>query len=248
MRAEARAMLARLRPDAMLPEIEKAITQGSIPERQSALDILAGLNAPGADAVAAAWLDRLLSGSAPPEIELEILEAASRRKTPETTSRLERIRASREGMEPTARYREALAGGSAERGRVIFHEKQEVFCLRCHKVSGKGGSVGPDLGGIGRREKREHILESLVEPGRKISKGFESVAVVLRSGEVRTGVLRGESEEEITIVTAEGTEARIPKEDVLERASAGSAMPDDAIKHLSKRELRDLVEYLAGLE
>ena len=248
VRSEARAMLARLRPDAMLPEIEKAIAEGSILERQSALDILAVLSAAGADAVAARWLDRLLSGSVPPEIELELLEAASRRRTPETAAGLERLRGSRESSEPAVRYREALAGGSAERGRVIFHEKQEVSCLRCHKVSGKGGSVGPDLTGIGRREKREHILESLVEPGRKISKGFESVTVVLRSGEARTGVLRGENEEEITLVTAEGTEVRVPKEEVLERATGGSAMPDDAVKHLSMRELRDVVEYLAGLE
>jgi len=248
VRSEARAMLARLRPDAMLPEIEKAIAEGSILERQSALDILAGLNTAGSDALASRWLDRLLSGSVPPEIELEVLEAASRRRTPETAAGLERFRTARETAEPAVRYREALAGGSAERGRVIFHEKQEVSCLRCHKVSGRGGSVGPDLTGIGRREKREHILESLVEPGRKISKGFESVTVVLQSGETRTGVLRGETGEEITLVTAEGTEVRVPKEEVLERATGGSAMPDDAVKHLSMRELRDVVEYLAGLE
>ncbi len=39
-------------------------------------------------------------------------------------------------------------GGDAEAGRVIFREKAEVGCLRCHAVGADGASeVGPNLGG-----------------------------------------------------------------------------------------------------
>ena len=51
-----------------------------------------------------------------------------------------------------APYREALFGGDAENGRHIFFYKSEVSCLRCHKVNGEGGEVGPEMKGIGSRK------------------------------------------------------------------------------------------------
>ena len=39
-----------------------------------------------------------------------------------------------------------------------------------------------------------------------------------------------------------------PKNQIDERQAGKSAMPEDVIKHLSKSELRDLVEFLAGLK
>ena len=48
-------------------------------------------------------------------------------------------------------------------------------------------------------------------------------------------------------MTAEGLPVTVPKDQIDERESGKSAMPEDLVKHLSKSELRDLVEYLAGL-
>ena len=49
-------------------------------------------------------------------------------------------------------------------------------------------------------------------------------------------------------MTAEGKLLTVPKERIDEREPGKSAMPEDSIKHLSKPELRDLVEFLAGLK
>ena len=38
------------------------------------------------------------------------------------------------------------------------------------------------------------------------------------------------------------------KKDIDDRQAGKSSMPDDVAKHLSRRELRDLVEYLADLK
>lgn len=40
----------------------------------------------------------------------------------------------------------------------------------------------------------------------------------------------------------------VAKEEIDERQSGKSPMPEDVMKALSKRELRDLVEFLAGLK
>ncbi len=139
-------------------------------------------------------------------------------------------------------------GGDAENGRRIFFYKQETSCLRCHKVNGVGGEVGPEMKGLGARQNRDYILESIVDPNKQIAKGYDSVLLVLNNGQTRTGVLKGEDAKEIRLMTAEGKLITVAKSDVDERHPGKSAMPQDEIKHLSKSELRDVVEFLAGLK
>ncbi|HMF13552.1 MAG TPA: hypothetical protein VKE94_14635, partial [Gemmataceae bacterium] len=67
-------------------------------------------------------------------------------------------------------------------------------------------------------------------------------------GTTVSGVLKEESAKDIRLITPEGAYLTVAKKDVEVRDTGKSAMPDDVIKHLSKAELRDLVEFLAGLK
>ena len=49
-------------------------------------------------------------------------------------------------------------------------------------------------------------------------------------------------------MTAEAKLIEIPKADIEERKRGASAMPEDLSKKLTRAELRDLVEFLAGLK
>jgi quinoprotein glucose dehydrogenase len=49
------------------------------------------------------------------------------------------------------------------------------------------------------------------------------------------------------LVTAEGVELTVPLADIDEHERGPSAMPADIVNKLSRRELRDLVEFLASL-
>jgi quinoprotein glucose dehydrogenase len=49
-------------------------------------------------------------------------------------------------------------------------------------------------------------------------------------------------------MTAEGNLVKVAKDQIEERARGKSAMPEDIINSLSKSEVRDLVEFLAGLK
>ncbi len=118
--------------------------------------------------------------------------------------RLARYDAARPKDDPLAAYREAEFGGDAENGRRLFFYKNETTCLRCHKINGEGGEVGPELKGIGAKQNRDYILESIVDPNKQIAKGYESVLLVLNDGQTRTGVLKGEDAKEIRLMTAEG--------------------------------------------
>ena len=50
------------------------------------------------------------------------------------------------------------------------------------------------------------------------------------------------------LLTAEGTLVTVRKDRIEDRKTGKSAMPEDLVKHLSRRDVRDLVEYLAGLK
>jgi len=65
---------------------------------------------------------------------------------------------------------------------------------------------------------------------------------------VETGRVVRESAAELVILGADGAERAIPKNRIRQARRGTSAMPDDLGRLLTKRELRDLVEYLSTLK
>lgn len=240
-------VLARLDAPSAVKQLATVLEAGNIGEQQQAFDILNTIEGSEADSLLAGWLDRLLASSVPPEIALDLLVAAQGRSSSDVADKIATYEARRSQDDPLAPYREALVGGDAERGRRIFYDKAEASCLRCHKIRGQGGEVGPDLTTIASRENREHLLESLVAPNAKIAKGFETIVAALDDGQVVTGVLRTEDDERLWLMTAEGKPLTVPKASIEERSRGVSAMPERLMEHLSTYELRDLVEFLSQL-
>jgi quinoprotein glucose dehydrogenase len=248
VRTAGRRTLARLQPAQAPSVLEDALQRGTQVERQGAFSILGNLPGEAADRALGRWLDRLAAGEVPLELQLDLLEAAAKRSAPAIKDKLARYEAARSGSGLIARFRETLAGGDADAGRKIFLHKEEVSCPRCHKVQGVGGEVGPDLAGIGSRQKREYLLESILDPSKEIAKGFDTLVVALTNGQIYSGIVKSEDSKQLRLITAEGQYLDIPKGQIEERQRGKSAMPEDIAKHLSKAELRDLVEFLAQLK
>ncbi len=248
VRTEGRRLLAKAKPAEAIPVLAKAINEGEIVDRQGAFAILADLQSPQADDLLTGALARLLKKELPPEVHLDLLEAAAKHPTAKIKEQLAAFEATRRKDDHLAAYREALVGGNAERGRNIFLYKSEVTCVKCHKLDDEGGEVGPDLSEIGKKQNREYLLESIVDPNKQIAMGYQTVVVELKNGLTHVGVLKGEDAKELRLMTAEGKMIAVPKDQIEERRGGKSAMPEDIIKYLSKSELRDLVEFLAGLK
>jgi len=134
---------------------------------------------------------------------------------------------------------------NAERGEEIFFERADVSCARCHQVDGKGGQVGPDLSTLAGKQPREYVLESIVQPNKKITEGFATESLLLADGLQVTGILKAENDDELQLVTPEGKTLTIAQEDVEDRVTTSSAMPEGLAQQLSKSDLRDLIEFLS---
>jgi quinoprotein glucose dehydrogenase len=248
MRTAARELMAVQDPQAAIPLLAAAARNGERIERQGALNALRGIRSSEADRVLADILQELVGGNYPAYAHLEVLAAAAGREESRVRSLLEQYEATRDPALPVTQYRESLVGGDAERGRQIFFERTQVSCLRCHKIGGDGGEVGPDLTRIAAEKNREYLLEAIVDPNRTIAKGFESVMLADDEGRIHLGILKEENAQTITLMTADGRTMTIAQQSIEARRAGQSAMPADLVQHLTKGDVRDLVEFLAQLD
>ncbi len=240
-------------PTLSLPDETKAellaaaLRVGTIEERQSAIGALGEVRSDETREVLGDLVERLSEGELEPDLELDVLEAAEASESDELASSVEAYRSSIPSDDPVAQYREALFGGDERSGARIVFDDETAQCVRCHAIGTYGGDVGPELTTIGSQLSNEQLLESLVAPSARIAPGFGSVSVTLDDGNVVTGILKDESDESLVIQTADGDEQRILQSNVAERQNAPSAMPP--MGHLlTKRELRDVVAFMAALE
>ncbi len=261
LRAAGRNVKARLEPAAVMAELPQLLrnAQTSLAEMQGAFSILAtAASSEAADKLLDEWLDAAIAGKVKEELILDVLDAAEvRANTPklETFTPLKKkVQQYRAAMakkgDGLSQHLESLAGGDVERGRAIFLNNSAVYCQRCHKLDGQGGEVGPQLNGIAaeKEKDRRYLLESIVLPNTKIAKGFETVILVLTDERTVSGIVKSETPTEIRLITPENKELVIPAKDVDARRTGLSAMPADLHTKLSRRELRDVVEFLANLK
>ena len=227
-------------------QLEKALESGSIAEKQSALAALASMKDEAAETLIARQVDSLLSETVPKELTLDVLEAASNR--PGLKPKLAAYQSRFPKDDPFAAYRSVLHGGSAENGKKLFIENQQLACFRCHKIHGEGGEVGPELTGIGSKKGREYVLESIIYPNKQIAADYENLMVTLKNGTIYAGQVKQATDKELLLNSPEDGLVKVATADIKERQRGLSAMPEELVTYLSKRELRDLVEFLATLK
>jgi quinoprotein glucose dehydrogenase len=248
LRKEGTKIQAQLEPSEAVGQLKVILERGSIGEKQAALQALATLSNAVGDQVLSQWMDRMLARQVPLVLQLDVLDAAAKRNLPALKEKIQEYDASRPVSDRLRFFRETMAGGDGTDGRKIFFERPEASCVRCHKINGEGGDVGPDLSHIGAQKDREYLLESLVFPNATIAAGFETVIVTLKNGAAYAGVLRRETESALEIISPEDGLIKVTKADIQSRDKGLSAMPEELVQALGKPGIRDLVEFLSQLK
>ncbi|AOS44504.1 Quinoprotein glucose dehydrogenase B precursor [Lacunisphaera limnophila] len=249
LRLAALPVISRLQPAQAVAVLAALVERGTTREQQTAFRALGDAKDPAADELLLAQLTLLAAGRIPAAAQLDLLDAAALRADP----RIKQVLATREAAlaadpDPLAPFRVALEGGDAVKSRPIFASHPVMQCMRCHRIGEYGGGdAGPDLAGIGARESREYLLESIIKPSAKIAAGFEIVSVTRQNGESIVGTLLQRDARGVRLKTAEQDSLEIPAAEVKSVESAPSAMPEIAALVLTKAEIRDLVAGLASL-
>ncbi len=141
-----------------------------------------------------------------------------------------------------------LKDGNAKNGKEVYH-RPELACVSCHKIKGVGSTdIGPDLGSMGTSAPADYIIESLLEPSKKIKEGYQSITITTKNGDFYAGSIVKESGLSIMIRISSGEELTIQKSNIESReTSMVSMMPVGLIDALNESELIDLLKYLTEL-
>jgi putative heme-binding domain-containing protein len=148
------------------------------------------------------------------------------------------------GTSPRPKTILALKGDS-DRGEKLFWSKA-LNCSSCHKIGDKGTQIGPDLTTIGKLRPREDLLESVLEPSRRIEPKFAAYVARTVDGRTFTGLVVKRDDKEVVLRDAQNKEIVLAAKNVEElRPSPKSLMPDGQMAGLTAQEAADLLEYLA---
>ena len=137
-------------------------------------------------------------------------------------------------------------GRNYEVGRELF---KVASCVSCHKLGDQGRVFGPDLAKLDAKTfNTSHILESIVEPSKKIDEKFRSYSYLLVSGKQITGMVIKETPDELHVVIdplAKDKATIIAKDDIdAQKKSEASLMPKGLLDKLSREEILDLIAYV----
>src|SRR5712691_2492459 len=144
----------------------------------------------------------------------------------------------------TAPAIENKAPGDVKAGEELFWGK--AGCGGCHRIQGRGGSLGPDLTNIAAMRAVPQIRDAILDPDAEISTGYSSVSVSLKNGKTLRGVARNRTNYSLQLQEANGNLHLLSMNDVTKiTLTKGSLMPKDFSKRLSSEDIDNLVAYLS---
>ncbi|HRE84113.1 MAG TPA: c-type cytochrome, partial [Opitutaceae bacterium] len=226
---------AILRIYSQLNRVERTAAIDALMARPSSLDVL--LNAVAAGTIAKTEINRFQARQIVQSTQgavREKFELLWGRVNPPSEAVAAQMRQLRATMKP-----EFLELADRREGRVLFEQR----CAACHTLFGKGGRLGPDLTGGGRKEL-EYLIINVVDPNAAIPADWRLTIATLNDGRVVSGSPRIETDSSLTLLTAEGPvtleRASIAK---LERMDT-SLMPAGLLDDLAPDRVRDLFAFL----
>lgn len=246
VRTMAISILAKRDPQGAVRQLISAWAVSDAKTKKGLADTLAAISGAEADAFFAKAIAGLTSE--PKEVHLEILEGAAKRTSDEVKAALAKYEAALPSGDLLAKFAPALQGGNRESGERIFKEHAVAACMRCHKVKGIGGEAGPELTGFAKTHDRQYILESIVNVNAKIAPGYQMVALQLKDGGFKAGLVKEETAETVTIQIPPAPPETVAVSNIAKRDNAPSGMIPNIADFITRRELRDVIEYVANLK
>jgi putative heme-binding domain-containing protein len=212
---------------------------------QRSLALALASNTEGAETL----LQAIASGKASPQLLLERtikdrLGAAKPanldQRVAELTKRLSPTSEKLQALIDQRRAAFEFAKGSAAAGARVF----DTNCRVCHTIDGAGGRVGPVLDGIGNRGV-DRLTEDILDPSRNVDVSFRASLIILKNGDVISGLVRREEGELLVLADSTGKEITVPKRDVTERRlSETSLMPDNFSEIIAPEDFNHLLAFL----
>jgi len=149
-------------------------------------------------------------------------------------------------------FDEVVALGDKLKSGRDFKNGEKTFasarCVLCHRFGGDGGATGPDLTQAAGRFSFKDLSDATLNPSKVISDQYKASIVETKAGQVHTGRLVSETEQQVTILLNPEDATKIvtiPRSEIESlQPSAVSIMPGGLLKTLNEGEVLDLMAYI----
>ena len=125
---------------------------------------------------------------------------------------------------------------------------EQALCIRCHRVNGAGGSVGPELSRVANRFGPRDLLEMIVDPHKTIDEKYQQTQVETRDGKIVVGRLVGGDDRSLVLAPdafRPRQTTRVNRDDIESlQISKTSPMPAGLLDTLQPSEILDLLAFL----
>lgn len=221
-------------------------------EKQAAVRVVFASAEAKAGAARLALVEKLLQPKFDAGLRLDVFQAAQSSTEAPIQAALKRYlevpRQPEQLAAPGLPYELLTAGGEPARGRAITQEHLAANCVACHRFeSDEGSEVGPLLKNVGELRTPAELAESLVNPSAKVVPGFGFETLTLRSGELLSGSVVGETAQALRLRQPDGSMKDVVRADIVSRTTPVSVMPP-MLGILTPSEVRDVVAYLSALK
>jgi putative heme-binding domain-containing protein len=112
-----------------------------------------------------------------------------------------------------------------------------------------GYQFGPELTDAGKRLTRRELMESIIEPSKKVDAKYVTTTVTTVEGKIELGLVIKRTDDSITLLTSEGKQKEIARDDIDDMQETNqSSMPENLASTLAPAEFLDVIEFLTTLK
>ncbi len=129
--------------------------------------------------------------------------------------------------------------GDIARGKTVF----EMNCAVCHTFNAQGAKIGPDLTGIGARERKD-ILIDILDPNRSVEANYRLWNATIKNGDTISGRLDTETQTSIEILDLSGQSHSIQRKDIQKLECNNMSIMPAGFEALPPSDLAAVLEYL----
>jgi putative heme-binding domain-containing protein len=129
--------------------------------------------------------------------------------------------------------------GDPARGKEVF----TATCAVCHTFNGQGGKVGPDLSGIGARDRTE-ILTDILDPNRSVEANYRLWNVTTKDGETLSGRMDTETQTTIELLDTTGQKHVVQRKDIASLQGLQTSIMPNGFEALPPDDLKAALEYI----
>lgn len=249
LKNHARALLGQLDAAAAVSSYIRALSAGSLIERQAAVTALATFDADEARSAMIGLGRDLVLGNIAPELRLDVYHALLESDDLQLKQKaLEYDQRQRVAGQPWIRDA-VLAGGDAERGLEIFRNNETAGCAKCHVAqAGLPDTAGPNLWNIGSMHTADYLYRALLDPSADIAESFRSVTVALKDGNTLAGRIDPDTDTPTGFVLVDGQTVRheIKVNQIASRTVSDQSQMLPMGDKLTDTEARDVIAFLVA--